>query len=220
MKRQLLYIISLLLALAFSVSANAQETKPTDSVAITKKSGLEIAFDYGKLLTLASDFESKWSVGVGYRYKSKLLLDIWAGMATLEPKNAYENGSYKSEGIYGSIGLNYLISIDAKNLLYLGVRYGMSMYEDSYTYEIGSPIWATFSGSGAHKDLQADWFAVSIGSEKELKIKNLFLGGKVSLRFINSYDKFEPIDTYAIPGYGRTSDGTVPALNVYIKYLL
>ncbi len=216
MKQVLHFSFSLLLILALSFSCFAQGTADSTK---TKQSGIELSFDYGKVFTLASDFESKWSAGVGYRYKNKLMLSVNAGMATLDPQNAFENGTYHSEGQFGSVSINYIITIRPGNYLYFGSGYGVSMYKDSYSYTISNSIWPDATTTQSRQELQADWAFINIGSEKSLSIKGLFLGGVFSIRKLLNYDEFEPIDTYAIPGYGRTSDSTVPALNVYIKYL-
>jgi len=212
MKLRLRYTFSCLFILLGS-SAFAQMP---DSL---RRSGVEVFLDYGKILTLASDFESKWEFGVGYRYKSRVAVTVHLGMAELNPQEAYENGTYTSEGRYGSAGLNYLLPLDATNTLYLGVQYGMSMYEDSYTYTLSSTIWPDFNDSEQREDLEADWFGLVIGSEKKLGPNGFYLGGEFSIRKLNSYNEFEPVDTYAIPGYGRSADKTVPAISLYIKYL-
>ena len=216
MKQVLRFSFSLWISIMSGATCLAQEA--TDSVRV-KNSGLEVYLDYGKLITLASDFESKWSAGVGYRLKDKIMLSAEAGMASLDPNNAYENGTYHSEGIFGSISLNYILTVKPGNFLYLGVGYGMSMYEDEYSYTIANSIWPDATETTSRKDLQADWAFINIGSEKKLDIKGIYLGAVFSIQKQLNYDQFEPIDTYAIPGYGRTSDETVPALNLYIKYL-
>lgn len=216
MKPVLHFSFSLLLLSVLSFSAFAQQA--SDSIP-TKTSGVEFHFDYGKLITLAADFESKWSAGVGYRYKNKVMLTLKAGIALLEPNNAYENGTYRSEGQYGTVSLNYLITVKAGNFLYVGAGFGKSLYEDTYSYTIENSIWPATSETQTRPGLQAEWAFINIGSEKKLKIKGLYLGGVLSIRKLLDYPSFDPIDTYAIPGYGRTSDNTVPALNVYIKYL-
>ncbi|MEP2772896.1 MAG: DUF6048 family protein [Fulvivirga sp.] len=218
MKQVLHFSFSLLLISTLSFTCIAQEASDS-TIRVNNQSGLELSFDYGKLFTFAADFESKWSGGVGYRYKNKVMLSLIAGVATLDPQNAYENGTYHAEGQFGSASLNYIITIKPGNYLYFGSGYGVSMYEDSYSYIIGNSIWPTATETQSRKDLQANWAFINIGSEKKLKINGLFLGGVFSIRKLLDYDEFEPVDTYAIPGYGRTSDSTVPALNIYIKYL-
>ncbi|MTI22916.1 hypothetical protein E1176_17925, partial [Fulvivirga sp. RKSG066] len=192
MKLRLLYTFSLVLALSVG-SLSAQDNDST-KVTNAKTSGIELAFDYGKLFTLASDFESKYQGSIGYRYKNKVVITFRAGSAKLDPQNAYENGTYSSEGEFGVVSLNYLLPIDATNTLFLGLGYGLSMYKDSYSYSLSSSIWPTLSDSDRRSDLQADWFELIIGSEKRLKRSNFYLGGLFIVRKLNDYDQLKPIE--------------------------
>lgn len=211
MKQRLLFIFSLWAGMLMNSSASAQ----ADSL---NNSGLGIIIDYGKLLTYTTDFESKLALGLSYTHKSNLSLMLTAGIAELNPKTAYENGEFYAKGMFGTAGINYLLPIDQTNSLYIGGAYGVSKYEDKYTYAIGSSIWPDFEQSVSHKDLMASWASLVIGSEHKMKIKHLTLGGNFQLRYLLEYDEQSPIDTYAIPGYGRTTDNTVPAINLYIKF--
>jgi hypothetical protein len=189
-----------------------------DSTRIAVKSGPQIYFDYGKLLTIATDFETKYEFGIGYQLKNHFQPTFRYGMAKLEPSSAIQNGTYLSEGQYWRAGLNYVIPFDAVNSFYIGVNYGSSKFEDSGTYEVKSELWPTFTDSFERKDLEADWFEAVLGSEKTMLNGHVKLGGLFGVRFINSRSQFEFIDVYAIPGYGRTLDKTVPFVNVYVKY--
>ena len=180
--------------------------------------GLEVYLDYGKLITQFSEFESKLEAGIAIQLSNKLAPNFQAGYATLEPATAFENGTYKSTGYYGRIGVNYLIPFDNTNNFFVGVKYALAFYEDEGMYEISSDIFDTYSVSFSEKDLEANWFELVIGSEKKLKSEKWAVGGQFTFRVMNQRDKFSPVDTYAIPGYGRTLDRTVPAVNVYLKY--
>jgi hypothetical protein len=212
MMPRLLSIFSLILL--FSLSKVAAQ----DSTRITIKSGPQIYVDYGKLLLFPTDFESKYEFGVAYQFKFKFQPNFQYGHGSLEPSSAIENGTYLSEGSYWRAGLNYLIPFDATNSFYLGVKYGQAKYEDSGTYTIESDVWPTINEKFQRKNLEADWYEVLIGSEKALKNSHIRLGGMFGVRFINKRKKIDFIDTYAVPGYGRTLDKSVPFLNVYIKY--
>ncbi|MEM9297568.1 MAG: DUF6048 family protein [Bacteroidota bacterium] len=190
-----------------------------DSTRIQVREGLFITLDYGKLATLVSDSESKFAISVGFQLANRISPEIQLGYASVSPQNAFENGTYESKGFYSRIGVNYLIPFDNTNMFYAGLRYGLSLFEDEGVYEISSDIFETFSDDFGEQDQTATWFEIVLGSEKKLRNEKVYLGGQFSLRFANSRDKFAPIDTYAIPGYGRTLDKSVPALNLYIKYL-
>ena len=134
-------------------------------------------------------------------------------------EEAYKNAEYSSKGFYGRIGINYLYRYAPGVHLYIGAKYGKSFYEDEGTYELGSEFWKNYKYSFQRTDLQADWFEVIIGSEKQWK-GIIYLGFVTRLRALRSYDTFNPIEVYSIPGYGRTMDKTIPAVNLYIKFIL
>ncbi len=198
----------------------ASSTYAGDSTRIAVKSGAQLYIDYGKLLTIAADFETKYEFGAGYQFKNRFQPNLKIGIATLEPTSAIENGTYKSEGQYWKAGLNYMIPFDAVNSFYLGAYYGQSKFEDEGTYEVISDLWPKFSGSFERKDLEATWYEVVVGSEKSMLKGHVKLGGVFGVRIIQSRTKFDFIDVYAIPGYGRTLDKTAPFANVYIKFQL
>ncbi|MEM9859833.1 MAG: DUF6048 family protein, partial [Bacteroidota bacterium] len=143
-----LYISSLLLTLSFSnlraqqdstavmdstitkvdstyTQAEQSETT-TDTTQIITPSGLFILIDYGKLITAASDFESKFEAAVGFQLANRIVPTVHVGYATVRPQTAFENGTYESSGVYGRIGFNYLIPLDNTNTYYAGLRYGLS----------------------------------------------------------------------------------------------
>ncbi|ELR73144.1 hypothetical protein C900_05193 [Fulvivirga imtechensis AK7] len=213
MKLRLLLIFSTIFTF-FALRAFAQSQ---NAVASTN-TGLSIYIDYGKLLTIPTDFELKGEAGISFQLKNRFAPHVQLGWARLEPGGAFENGSYTSEGMYARAGVNYLLPFDATNSFYIGVRYARSQFEETGSYQISSKIWPSRIEKYTRKDLQADWFEVVFGTEKRFKQSHWYLGGNISLRILNNKEKFSPIDTYAIPGYGRAFDQTVPALNVYLKY--
>ena len=215
MRPLLRFISSLPLCCCF-LFAQAQEN--TDSTTFVINTGLELYVDYGKLATLPSDFESKLEVGIAVQLVNRLSPNFQVGYGSLQPNSAFENGVYQSTGYYGRFGINYLLPFDNINSFFFGLKYGLSFYEDEGSYEISSDIFDTYRVSFGEEDLSADWFEIILGSEKQTKIKNLSIGGQFAFRIINNRSNFTPVDTYAIPGYGRTFDQTVPALNLYLKY--
>lgn len=212
MKQPLHYIFSISFCfLSWQLSAQ-------DTTLVAIDSGPSLYIDYGKLLLIASDFEAKAEAGIGYQLKNRISIHVQAGWGRLEPSGAFKNGDYISEGYYGRAGLNYLLPLDATNSFYVGARYAKGRFDEEGSYTIQSLIWPDRTETYRRTALEADWFEVLFGSEKKLKKSNWRLGGYFSLRILNKRKQFPLIDTYAIPGYGRAFDKTVPAVNVYIKY--
>ena len=213
------------------LSTGDQDLAAADTVERKKfLSGMELALDYGKLLTLWTSFESKYEAGINLRFYERIVLAGEFGYAELNPLKAYDNALYYTvRGSYARAGLDYYTSYDAKSFYYAGVRYGLSMFEDEGKFLIDSDYWEDYEEGFGSKDITASWFEVLVGTETYLKLRQkegsgpkskLLLGWKFRLRFLMDFENREDPRIYSIPGYGRTFDDIVPVLNFYIKYRL
>lgn len=215
--------MKLLLSFIFSFSISCSLLAQQDSIPPAKNlstmEGLGVWIDYGKLLTMPTSFETKWQIGIDYSFKNRFMPFISLGQTKFTPEKAHNNLDYESEGWYVNGGITYKLPIDGKSILYLGGAYGISRYKESGVYYMESSLFDDFVSSYSRSDLTASWASLVIGSEKQLGTGNWKVGGLFSLRMMIQYDEFEPIDSYAIPGYGRSFNNTVPALNLYIKYI-
>ena len=214
MPMRFLYFCSLLL-LAQTLLGQEGE-KVSDRPFFT---GIDLSVDVLKLTSLATPFEQKYEGGVKFVFFDLLGVAFDYGYGKLEPERAIKNGEYTSEGTYFRAGMDFRAAIDAKNSIYFGMRYGQSSFEDRGNYTIIGQIEEDLFVTFDRRNLQADWFEVILGTESEVMPK-FYVGTIFRLRILGSYDTFEPIDVYAIPGYGRTFDNTIPAANVYVKYRL
>lgn len=191
-------------------------------------SGVELAIDYGKILMLWTDFESKYEGGINFRFYERIVLAGEFGYAELNPLKAYDNTLYYTvKGPYVRLGLDYYGAYDPKSFYYAGMRYGMSVFEDEGMFLIDSEYWEDYEEGFGSTDIAASWIEVVLGTETYLKLskKNkedpkskLLLGWKFRLRFLANFENREEPRIYSIPGYGRTFDQVVPAVNLYIKY--
>ena len=190
-------------------------------------SGFELAIDYGKILTLWTNFESKYEAGINLRFYERIVLATEFGYAELNPLKAYDNALYYTvKGPYARVGLDYYTSYDPKSFYYAGLRYGKSFFEDEGAFLIDSEYWEDYEEGFGSSDLTASWMEIVVGTETFLKFgkksedpKSKFLiGWKFRLRILMDFENREEPRIYSIPGYGRTFDNAVPALNFYIKY--
>ena len=212
--RKLFFICSLCLGLIPKVfaqdSLSAASTAPR----------LFISVDYGKIATLPTDFEQKIEAGIGFRLGRHLIPVFYAGTATLTPENYIKNGQYTSEGWYIRAGLEYMLSLDTRNNLLFGVRYGLSNFSETGEYIVSSDLFDDVTGTESREDLNASWGELIIGSEMRLGESRFYTGGYFTLRILAKRTEFDPVDTYSIPGYGRTIDKSVPALQLYLKFAI
>lgn len=195
-----------------------------DTISIQEGSFLDhisLVLDYGKVLALATYFESKNELGVELGFVNNFFLSTEYGRGEISPNNAYTNTNYKSKGNYLRLGFGYNRPIRDKYNMGLSVKYAESKFSDEGTIKIESTsgLFNSTADSFERTNLTAQWFEIVLHSESLIKT-NLYTGFKFSVRRMFKYDIQSPIDVYTIPGYGRTFDKSTPALNLYIKYRL
>ncbi len=210
-RHPILFIFSILLCQALL----AQEE---DSVVIRRFLTPSVYVDYGKLLTIPSKAETKYEAGLELTFYERIPLIVEVGSGILTPPQAFSNGIYESNGIYFRVGVGYVAPLSPKNDLGITFRYGMSSFSESsrFVIESTSGIQSTLVREINRSGLSGSWFETVIYSDR--KLNDLFsIGMNLRLRVLINYDRFEPIDVYAIPGYGRTFDKSVPGVNFFVK---
>jgi hypothetical protein len=209
--RALLFIFSFCL----TTTCLAQDSLKTES-----RPRFYILLDYGKVLTLPVNYETKIEGALGLRVTRNFYLVGHLGHGSITPNNAIENGTYTSSGLYYRAGFDYYFSIDKINSISLGARYGSSSFEEDLSYNISSELFEDIQQQITRSDINAQWVELNVGSEAHLGNGPFYLGGYLNLRILVDRDEFDPTDTYTIPGYGRTFDKTIPALQLYLKVAL
>jgi hypothetical protein len=180
-------------------------------------SGIELGIDYLKLGSLIFDFESKYEGNAGIIFKKQYRLSLEGGKSILKPARAFQNAEYVTEGVYGRLGLDFIIPFDTINSIFIGIKYGMAQFADEAIFEIENALGFKETITYSRDNLSANWYEVVFGSETAIR-RNLFVGGILRLRILGNADRFDPIDIYSIPGYGRAFDKTIPAFNLFLKY--
>jgi len=177
--------------------------------------------DYGKILGYLSGVEKKNEIGVQLGIKKNLMVIAEGGYSILNPNDSYVNADYQVRGRYFRLGLGLNKAITAENNLSLSLRYAMSDFEDQGTINVtsSSGLFEPYDESFSRKSLTASWYELVLGSEKKINTK-LRLGFYFRLRIMAKYDEQTPYDVFSIPGYGRTFDKTVPAVNLFLRYVL
>lgn len=195
------------------------DTEEPDDKQVRSYNRFEIGFDYLKLLTLLFSTETKMEAGLGFISKYNIGINIEVGYGEKTPEDFYKNAEYKAYGYYGRAGLSYYYPFNPTTNFIIGIKYAMSQYQDEATFSILSTLWDDFEDGFQREDLEASWAELILGSEAA-KWGNLYFGFTFRLRFLIQADNFDPFEVYFIPGYGRTFDKFVPALNLYVKYVI
>ncbi len=183
-----------------------------------------ISVDYGKLITTAAQFDTRHELNLGVQFAKNLRATADFGYAKLAPPDAIENGTYSSSGNYYRIGLDYMLNIAPKTYLSFGGMYALSNFKDEGTVETVSEVWPSLNQSFTRNGFTSTWAELVVTSEAPVLnrdlgfFSNLYWGVKFRLRFLIDRPEPENFDVYAIPGYGRTFNNTVPAANLFIMY--
>jgi len=202
------------------LSAQENDTEPEmDTLRIPAIRRIELSLDYLKLISFALPSETKLEGGLGIITKPNIGLSFEFGYGAKMPEDHYKNAAYTVEGIYGRVGLSYHYPFNPGSNLFIGAKYGMSNYQDEATFVIESSLWDVYEDSFSRTDLSARWVEFIAGSESKIK-GNFYLGFIFRFRALISHDNFSPLEVFSVPGYGRTMDKTIPALNLYMKYMI
>jgi len=190
-----------------------------DTIKYPLLSGLAIYFDYPKLFSFFTEFENKAEVGLETQLFKHIILRTELGRSRIHPVNFYTNANYEVSGNYFRVGAAYTKQLGGTGRLFLGFNYGSSFFDDKGNIQIESPseLFSPFEERFRRTGLRGDWFELTFGTESHLG-KNLYFGFIARLRKLNSYDSFEELDVLSVPGYGRTFDSSIPAINLYLKY--
>jgi len=180
---------------------------------------IELSFDYSKLVSFALPNENKIEGGLAIVTKPNIGISLEFGYGEKMPEEHFKNADYKVTGLYGRAGISYHAPFNPGTNFIIGAKYGMSNYQDEATYTIESSLWDPFVDSFKRTDLSARWVEFILGSESKFK-GNFYFGFIFRFRALISHDNFSPFEVFSIPGYGRTLDKTIPALNLYIKYMI
>jgi len=213
-----------------SVQSDSSRINIADSLSIVEKDSSfinarlftpSIYIDYGKLLTIPTDFETKYEGGIELLIKERFQLIGEIGMATITPEGAYSNGTYESDGMYYRVGLGFIGRRDAKSNIGISARYASSTFDETgrIFIESASGVQENFVLNINRTGLTAQWWELMVYTDQRLLKESdlLWLGLNLRLRVLYEYDEQEAVDVYAIPGYGRTFDKTIPAANFFIK---
>lgn len=192
----------------------------------TARFGVLLWVDYGKLITLATDFETKYEFGGGFVFMRRIVLEAMYGSAELNPQKAYRNTEfYTIRGSYYKASLQYRLALNPsipRNFIGMGAGYGLGSYRDEGRFLIESDVWGSYDEVFRSDNFSASWAEVFLTSESYInkKTTHFLVGIKASLRVMLNHDNRSAIPVYAVPGYGRTFDKSTPAVNFYLKYIL
>lgn len=206
-------LLKLIISLIYTLSPLLAFSQ-VDSTGV-KRNAFEVQINYSKFISYLTNFEEKLEAGAGLLLFDHFRVSFNYGTAKIQPKKAFDNATYRSEGDYFRLGIEYQGRLRQGFFLSIGVGYAQSEFNDHITTIINSNFFEEYIVD--RQGIKANWYSIIAGSEMQLS-KNLLLGWKFRLRFLESHDRQFPIDVYTVPGYGRAEDKSIPSINLYAKY--
>lgn len=235
MKSMLKYTFSLLFVLG-SFFGQAQEVKTKDTINLKKDSikpkteryGLRLGVDLFKLsrsfyeknyrgLEIVGDFK--------LTRKHYLAAEIGNENKTVDD----EKLNFTTKGTYLKAGFDYNAYenwLGMHNMIYIGLRYGVSSFNqtlNSYSVYNPHPYFGespTVVVNQKYDGLSAQWIEVVAGLKAEI-ITNLYIGFSVRLNNLITNKVPEGFDNLYIPGFNRTYGGNFGAgFNYTISYFV
>lgn len=212
MKHIWIYFFSLIVAF----TSYAQETK-NDTIVPTKKQryGLRTGLDLFKLTKSLTDDNYQGLEIVGdYRITKKVYFAAELGnenKTTDEPQlNFTTKGSYLKVGFDFNAYENWL---NMENQIYIGFRYGTSLFSQNLNHYSIYNDTGGFLGEHAQVNINKEYSGLSahwaemVGGIKAEVFKNLFVGFSFRINYLVAQSKPNGFDNLYIPGFHRTYDG-------------
>ncbi len=232
MKKLLTLRLFFSLVLFFSLNLVASQTKKNkDSVTSTQKVeryGIRFGVDLYKVALSGFDKNYKGFELVGdFRLTKKYYLAAELGnenkTSTEDLLNFTSKGSFIKAGFDFNAHENWL---NLENMIYLGMRYGVSTFDqelNSYKVYNANPYFGqsqTIISGEKFTGLTAQWVEVILGVKTRV-FNSVFVGFSLRANFLVSNNKPNGFDNLYIPGFNKTYAGNFGAgFNYTVSYLL
>ena len=205
------YFCSLLLLV--SVPALAQQA--TDSIPPkTERFGIRVGADLYKLTRSFYDDDYRGLEIVGdYRLTKKYYIAGELGNEEITVDDSRLN--FTTSGSYFKVGFDYNAYenwLNMENMIYVGLRYGVSSFNqtlNSFTIYNPNPYFGqsqVIPSVEKFDGLSASWAEVVAGMKAEM-FDNFYVGFSFRLNYLVSNKQPENFDNLYIPGFHRTYDG-------------
>ncbi len=209
-----IFIFSLFLGMGFTGHAqeNAKDDNAQDSIVYQKRYGIRLGIDLSKpIRSLIDDNYQGIAIEADYRLNNRFRPAIELGRESYITQE--NNLRVKSKGSYFKLGVNYNTYNNVlwmQNEIYVGLRYGFSMFSEELTQYTIHDYDHYFSPDVRYnrekfKQLNAHWIEFQVGLKTEI-VRNLYLGIHAELKRIVSQKEPDNFGNLWIPGYNRNFD--------------
>lgn len=199
----------------FSISMEAQKTSKDSITPVkTERYGIRVGIDAFKIARsfFEEDYRGLEIVG-DYRLTKSYYL---AGEIGNENKTTDDDRlSFTTKGTYFKVGFDYNVYenwLDMENLIYIGLRYGVSSFsQELNSYKVYNPnpyfgeTPSVISGQ-KYDGLSAHWAEFVVGMKAEM-FSNLYVGFSFRINRLISNTESSEFQNLYIPGYNRKYSG-------------
>lgn len=222
------YIFSISLVL-LTVLGQAQEVKKKDSIPPKKERyGVRFGLDLFKLTRSFYEKDYRGLEAVGdYRLTRKHYLAAEIGNENKTVDDDQVN--FTTKGTYFKVGFDYNTYqnwLDMENMIYVGMRYGVSSFSqtlNSYTIYNPNPYFnesLLVTPGDKFNGLSAQWIEVVVGMKAKI-FNNIYAGFSFRMNRLVSQKIPNNFDNLYIPGYNRTYNGNFGVgFNYTISYFI
>jgi hypothetical protein len=132
---------------------------------------------------------------------------------------------YQNNGHYVRVGadINLLPQDEFGNVIFVGLRYGRSIFSDDLTFsQAQNPYYAPINsidipGGLTNRNLQMGWGEVVAGVKIQL-VKQLYIGFTGRIKFGSTIGGVDDLIPFEVPGYGTYAKKNVFGLNYVVYY--
>ncbi len=220
------YLFSIL-AICWVLQVQAQEEPPPPKkvrIDTVHKSyvptGLRIGTDVLALIRSKDNSFKGWEINFDtdlHRYFVSVDYGYWATNQLLG------NGRYTNSGHYLRFGadVNFLLKDPEKNMFFLGMRYGISSFNESVQYSNTAMYsgFGTNSYSRSNGNLSGHWIEITTGLRVKI-VSGFWMGCTARLKFAPAVSGFGQLLPYDMPGYGIVEEAPYWGFNYQLFWRL
>lgn len=130
-----------------------------------------------------------------------------------------DNSIYTNNGSYlrGGIDINMLKKDTETNVLFLGVRYAKSTFDDQLQYGQTNALFGDVIIDRSNTNISARWLELTAGIKLHIT-SNIWLGFTNRFKFAKKLDESTSLTPHDIPGYGKAGKDNYWGFNYQIMY--
>ena len=146
-----------------------------------------------------------------YRYYLAVDYGYWAR------KYSSDSSDYANHGGYWRVGVdvNFLKNDPDRNMFFIGLRYGTSVFGEDLTVTRYDPVWGALHSDFTSANVNAHWFELTTGLRVKIW-KMIWLGYTARLKFGLTTGSTADMLPSDVPGYGRANTDSYWGFNYQI----